>query len=88
MIKNFVLKYIRTHMSHETMGTRDEIFQAINEGCARAFTEDNLQSRISWEVGELVRNDAEFRARCSGTEGTELRRYVSRASAEEISTFR
>lgn len=75
-------------MSHETMWTRNEIFQAINEGCASAFTEDNLQSRISWMVGQLVRNDAEFCDRCSGTLGAELRRYVSRATANEISTFR
>ena len=88
MIKRFVLNYIRAHMSHETMTARAEIFQAINEGCASAFTEDNLQSRISWTVGELVRNDAEFRARCAGGEGAELRRYVSRATSDEISTFR
>ena len=89
MIKNFVLKYIRAHMSHETMTERDEIFQAINEGCASAFTEDNLQSRISWTIGELVRNDAEFCDRCGdGAEAAELRHYVSRAAANEISVFR
>jgi len=70
------------------MTARAEIFQAINEGCASAFTEDNLQSRISWTVGELVRNDAEFRARCAGAEGTEIRRYVAKASESEIATFR
>jgi len=88
MIKRFVLNYIRNHMSHETMNTRCEIFQAINEGCKTSFYEDNLQTRLSWTVGELVRNDTEFRARCSGNEGAELRRYVSLASAEEIAVFR
>jgi hypothetical protein len=88
MIKNFVLNYIRTHMSHETMNDRAEIFQAINEGCASAFTEDNLQTRISWTVGELVRNDPEFCDRCSGGQGAELRLYVSRATANEINVFR
>jgi len=88
VIKRFVLNYIRTHMSHETMYTRGEIFQAINEGCAAAFTEDNLQSRISWTVGELVKNDQEFRDRCGANGNAEIRLYVSRATANEIAKFR
>jgi hypothetical protein len=85
MIKQFVLSYIRNNMSHETMETRSEIFQAINEGCADAFTEDNLASRISWTVGELVGNDREFRSRCGDVD---TRRSVSMATMQEISKFR
>ncbi len=85
MIKQFVLNYIRNHMSHETMETRREIFQAINDGCADAFTEDNLASRISWTVGELVENDREFRSRCGDVD---TRRSVSMATMQEISKFR
>ncbi len=85
MIKNFVLRYIRNHMSHETMGTRCEIFQAINDGCAAEFTEDNLATRVSWTVGELVGNDREFRSRCGDVD---IRRSVSMATMQEISKFR
>ncbi len=85
MIKQFVLNYIRNHMSHETMETRSEIFQAINDGCTDAFTEDNLVSRISWTVGELVRNDREFRSCCGDVD---TRRSVSMATMQEISKFR
>ena len=90
MIKRLVLNYIRTHMSHETPSDRNDIFRAINEGCAVAFTEDNLQTRISWTVGELVRADREFYDSCSGTDASnaELRLYVARATELEISKFR
>jgi hypothetical protein len=60
MIKRFVLNYIRTHMGHNNMNTRAEIFQAINEGCRKEFYEDTPASRISWVVGELVKQDKEF----------------------------
>ena len=75
-------------MSHETPSDRSDIFRAINEGCAAEFTEDNLQTRISWTVGELVRNDREFYDRCSGADNAELRLYVARATELEISKFR
>jgi hypothetical protein len=88
MIRKFVLYWIRTHMSHETPSARTDIFRAINEGCAAAFTEDNLQTRISWTVGELVRADREFYDRCSGADNAELRLYVARATELEISKFR
>ncbi len=85
IIKNFVLQYIRNHMSHETMETRNEIFRAINDGCADAFTEDNLASRISWTVGELVGNDREFRSRCGDID---TRRSVSMATMQVIGGIR
>ncbi len=85
MIKQFVLNYIRNHMSHETMETRREIFQAINDGCADAFTEDNLASRVSWTVGQLLANDREFHGRCGDVD---IRRSVSMATMQEINKFR
>ena len=85
MFKRLVLNYIRNNMSHETMDTRREIFRAINEGCSKAFTEDNLQSRISWTVGQLVENDREFRLRC---DDVDVRRSVSMATQQEIAKFR
>lgn len=60
MIKRFVLNYIRNHMSHNHMTVRNEIFEAINEGCRREFYEDTPAGRISWTVGELVKQDREF----------------------------
>ena len=60
MIKRFVLKYIREHMTHENMEERNEIFAAINDGCKSAFREDSPASRISWVVGEVVKNDSDF----------------------------
>lgn len=60
MIKKFVLKYIREHMRHETSTARNEILTAINDGCRRYFYEDTPAERISWIVGELVKNDTDF----------------------------
>lgn len=90
MIKRFVLNYIRTHMSHETMNTRSEILEAVNDGCIAAFTEDNIASRISWTVGELVKNDRQFRDICCTpyASAAETRRSVSLATMQEINSFR
>ena len=92
MLKRIVLNYIRNHMSHETMETRNEIFQAINDGCIDALyfsrdltIKDDLQSRISWTVGQLVENDKEFRARCGDVD---VRRSVSMATQQEIAKSR
>lgn len=60
MIKKFVLNYIRSYMSHEYARTRNEILEAVNDGCRTAFREDSPASRISWVVGELVKNDRDF----------------------------
>lgn len=60
MIKKFVLNYIRNYMSHEYARERNEILRAVNEGCRKAFTEDTPAGRISWVVGELVKNDDSF----------------------------
>jgi len=60
MIKRFVLNYIRSYMSHEYARERNEILRAVNEGCRKAFREDTPAGRISWVVGELVKNDETF----------------------------
>lgn len=60
MIKRFVLNYIRKYMSHEYARERNEILEAINDGCRTAFREDTPSGRISWVVGELVKNDRDF----------------------------
>lgn len=85
MIKQLVLNYIRNNMSDETKETRNEIFQAINEGCAKTFAYEDLQTRLSFEVGELIRNDAEF---CDRAADVEIRRHVSRACAAAIAVYR
>lgn len=60
MIKRFVLNYIRNHMSHTWANDRNDILRAVNEGCQRAFREDTPAGRISWVVGELVKNNDDF----------------------------
>lgn len=60
MIKRFVLNYIRNHMSHTWANDRNDILRAVNQGCQEAFNEDTPAGRISWVVGELVKNDDQF----------------------------
>ena len=60
MIKRFILNWIRNHMSHAHWEERNEILAAINEGCRTYFYEDTHPSRISWIVGELVKNDETY----------------------------
>lgn len=85
MIKKFVLNYIRTHMSHETMHTRDEIFEAINDGCTGAFREDNTQSRLSWMFGEFVKKDKQFMEHLE--KGNQVPGWVASAAFSEIDGF-
>lgn len=62
IICEFVLWYIRTHMDHKNADIRGEIFEAVNEGIARAFLEDNIPTRFSNTVRWLLENDREFQA--------------------------
>lgn len=60
LVRKFVTHYISTHMDHFYRDDRNAIFEAINVGISNAFIDDNLSTRISFTVGELVANDPEF----------------------------
>jgi len=85
LIKRFVLKYIREHMSHETGGTRDQIFEAINDGCSSAFREDNVQTRLSWMFGELIKHDKGFQWHLE--RDTMVPECVASATYSEVSDY-
>ena len=61
IILKFVTSYIRTHMNHENIKARNEIFKAINDGMSEEFTEDNCPTRVYQTVRWLAENDSELR---------------------------
>lgn len=56
----FVLSAIRESLPHEHQQDRRAVLKALVEGCRRAFPEDNVPTRISFLVEEMMRCDDEF----------------------------
>lgn len=61
IIHRFVLRHIKKHMSHEHQKKRSDILQAVNDGMAFHFNEDNVHTRLYSTVRWLVNNDTAFK---------------------------
>lgn len=60
LIRNFVLKYVRCRMGHNHTLFRNDLFQEINDGMRSSFYEDNMPTRLSFTVMQVLQNDREF----------------------------
>lgn len=60
IIHNFVLKYIRNHLSHEHSDKRKDIISALVNGASDEFYEDNIPTRYHFLLKLMLSNDDDY----------------------------